>query len=170
MNGFELNIEFVLLLIGFICFILLVNYLQNSFGLKFFKKRQKLKEDFLKKQKEYNKGLNIVYSKDTFFAFYGIKHSLSLDNNSEIEACQNGTDPRCIKAKNVGLTFSVGRSTEGEDYFLYIGESLGTIYYLDTLHIKVTNLENKMDQVKKQLAQIGFTQEPYLHLQMECKF
>ncbi len=170
MENFNISWEFVLLLAGFAVFVFFISGIQNRIGFKYTKKRREYLNMEAAKQRELHKGLNVVHSKDTFFAFYGIKFKLNPEDEAELDACESGTDRRCIKAKTAGLNTDSGSATAGQDYFLYIGINLGAINLLDKLYLKVENLESVITSTEERLGKAGFAEKPELHLQMSCDY
>jgi hypothetical protein len=104
---------------------------------------------------------------DAFVAFYGIKLALDPDDEETLDACGDETDPRCVTAKRVGLQTHSGRMTDGEDYFLYIGERLGWLGLEHASHVTLPpeELLAIIEKVKAGLAEAGLAGTPALHLQ-----
>jgi hypothetical protein len=104
---------------------------------------------------------------DSFIAFYGIKIKLDPDNEDELDACGARTDDRCKAAERVGLESFSGRMTDGEDYFLYIGQKLA---WLGVEHAPYTRqtlsqLSAAAIDVERKLKEAGFAQSAEMHFQ-----
>ena len=104
---------------------------------------------------------------DAFVAFYGIKFPLDPDNDDELDACGLGTDWRCRAAAESGLESHSGRMTDGEDYFLFVGERLAWLGLEHDSYSSVNPMElsETMERVAAKLRDAGFSQSPSLHLQ-----
>ncbi|QPF72945.1 hypothetical protein G8A07_08385 [Roseateles sp. DAIF2] len=109
---------------------------------------------------------------DAFFAFYGVKFALDPEDEAGLDACGDESDPRCLAAKRCGLQTHSGRMTDGEDYFLYIGQRLGWLGLEHDAHAHIPSglLAQTMAQVDAKLAQAGFGQPAALHLQLEAQY
>jgi hypothetical protein len=104
---------------------------------------------------------------DAFIAFYGIKFDLDPDDEGGLDACDTGTDARCLKARSAGLETYSGRMTDGEDYFLYIGRRLASLGIEHDQHVtqSVEQVSSVAADVKTKLKAAGFSQPPELHFQ-----
>ncbi len=104
---------------------------------------------------------------DSFIAIYGVKIALDPENEDELDACGAQTDPRCLAAKRAGLESFSGRMTDGEDYFLLIGQKLAWLgiendpYSTQT----VEGLSSIVSDVNARLRAVGLSQVPALHFQ-----
>lgn len=109
---------------------------------------------------------------DTFLGFYGIKIALHPDDEDAQEACGLGTDPRCQRALASGLQTHVGRMTDGEDHFLYIGRRLAAIGLQADAHQACTlsALAAVAADVDQRLLAAGFVAPPALHFQLEAQY
>lgn len=104
---------------------------------------------------------------DSFIAFYGIKFALDPDDEDEIDACDEGTDARCVTATQAGLESFTGRMTDGEDYFLYIGRQVAWLGVEHEQHVAQPSerLSSIAREVNAKLTAAGFVQVPELHFQ-----
>ena len=104
---------------------------------------------------------------DAFIAFYGIKFELDPDDEEGLDACDAGTDARCVKARQAGLETYTGRMTDGEDYFLYIGKRLASlgIEHDQYVTLSVEQLTSLCADVNAKLRTADFPQPPELHFQ-----
>lgn len=109
---------------------------------------------------------------DYFVGFYGIKIALSPDDEDTQEACALGTDPRSARAIAAGLETHVGRMTDGEDYFLYIGRIVASIGLQANPYVAhpLPSLVHIAQDVDARLQQAGFREKPALHFQLEAKY
>jgi hypothetical protein len=109
---------------------------------------------------------------DAFVAFFGIKVTLDPQDEDTLDACGMETDPRCVAAKKAGLETHSGRMTDGEDYFLLIGQRLGLLGLEYEPHVKVApdRLAALISDVQARLKQAGFNETPALHLQFEAQY
>jgi hypothetical protein len=108
---------------------------------------------------------NIVTSEAKFLAFYGIKIPLDPNAILEHEDCWNGKDERCIRAKKAGLQTYSDRLTDGKDYFLYVGVSLGVLGLDHSDYTAVDWPESKFKEIDHELEEVSFSETPALHLQ-----
>jgi len=104
---------------------------------------------------------------DSFVAFYGIKIAVDPDDDDMHDALGSGADQRCKAASFVGLQTHFGRMTNGEDYFLYVGQRIGWLGLEHDKHVQVllekfTELAARVDA---RLKEAGFREIPELHLQ-----
>jgi hypothetical protein len=109
---------------------------------------------------------------DAFLSFYGIKISLDPDDETVLNAIEDGTDPRLRAADRAGLDTCFGRMTDGEDHFLFIGHNIGWLglendYDIQIGMQKLTEISLK---VQAGLRQAGFTDEPAFHLQLDAQY
>ena len=107
-----------------------------------------------------------------FTCFYGVKIQLDPDNEEALEACEIGIDQRCKEAKDRGLEIYCDRLTDGVDYFLYIGKSLGSLS-LDShghVSIKVEILNEVIKNTNAKLSQFEISESPSLHLQASHEY
>ncbi|GGY61438.1 hypothetical protein GCM10011613_01040 [Cellvibrio zantedeschiae] len=104
---------------------------------------------------------------DAFVGFYGIKIELDPDDEDELDACGEETDPRCVKAKQAGLECHSGNMTDGEDYFLFIGKNLAWLGLEHDQYISYSpdSFNAIVERVNSQLKNAGFTETPALHFQ-----
>lgn len=104
---------------------------------------------------------------DSFLAFYGVKFALDPENDDEIDACGEETDPRCIAAKRVGLDVFSGRMSDGQDYFLFVGRRLAWLGLEHDKHSIHTHagLSYVVGDVDVKLQAAGIMQLPSLHMQ-----
>ncbi len=107
-----------------------------------------------------------------FTCFYGIKIQFDPNNEEELEACENGLDQRCKEAKGQGLETYCDRLTEGEDYFLYIGKSLGSLSLDSCGHtsVEIEVLDKVIKSTNEKLSQLGIGESPSLHLQASHEY
>lgn len=104
---------------------------------------------------------------DSFLAFYGIKLALDPDDEDTLDACGEGTDARCVAAKQAGLESFSGRMTDGEDCFLFIGRRVAWLGLEHDSHAarSAEQLAATAADVQTRLQTAGFAQAPALHLQ-----
>lgn len=104
---------------------------------------------------------------DAFVAVYGIKIQLNPEDEAELEACGLETDQRCIAAKRAGLQCHTGRMSEGEDYFLYIGQRLAWLGLEHDSYATQSLAELSLiaELVASRLRAAGFIEAPALHYQ-----
>jgi hypothetical protein len=109
---------------------------------------------------------------DAFLVFYGIKVSLDSEDESLWEAIESETDPRILAAQRAGLDTWVGRMTDGEDEFLYIGRNLGSLGDEGSsyLQIGMEELSALSLRVAAKLREAGLEGDPVLHLQLEAQY
>lgn len=109
---------------------------------------------------------------DNFVGFYGIKIPLDAEDEEEQEACATGVDARCIKAHAARLETYMGRMTNGEDYFVYIGTHLTSIGLEGDAHqsFKTHTLVSRFAEVDRRLIDAGFRDEPALHFQLVAQY
>jgi len=102
---------------------------------------------------------------DAFVAFCGIKLPLGQDDEDTLDACGEGSDPRCVAAHQVGLETHGGRMTDGEDCFLLVGRRLGWLGLEHDSHVSLTpsQLSRYATQVDAKLIEAGFPGESSLH-------
>ena len=147
--------ELALLLFGFAVFVGAWIYVE-----KYFKNRKASVEIT-------SSDTRIIRSQNSFLVFYGVKIELDPDNYDEHEACSNRTDPRCVSADSANLQTFSDRLTDGEDYFLYIGQQLGLLglNHQDYDNIETDELESCLSSVQEKLKSLGYSERPSLHLQ-----
>lgn len=109
---------------------------------------------------------------DSFIAMYGIKIALDPDDEDEQDACGSDTDPRCQAARRAGLESFSGRMTDGEDYFLYIGQRVAWLGVEHDPHAvsSAEELQAMAQEVAQRLKAAGFAQAPALHLQLMAQY
>lgn len=109
---------------------------------------------------------------DSFLAFYGIKIALDPDDEQTLETFETCSAPQCKAAERAGLQTHLGRLTDGEDYFLYVGCRVGWLglEYDDYVQVTIDELAEMAGQVKSKLKEAGFDQSPALHLQLEAQY
>ena len=92
---------------------------------------------------------------------------LDPNDKNKIESCANGSHKICKDAKKIALQTYCNRLTDGEDYFLYIGESLGELglKYSDYVSIEDSDLKRTMQSVKDKRIALQLNQSPALHIQ-----
>jgi hypothetical protein len=109
---------------------------------------------------------------DSFVGFFGIKIALDPDDEDTLDAIGADTDPRCMHAKRVGLETHSGRMTNGEDYFLYIGQRIGWLGLEHEAHVQVDmgQFTEIQRSVLAKLKEAGFSENPALHLQFVAQY
>lgn len=107
---------------------------------------------------------------DRFIAFYGIR--LSIENEDDVDEIDERTDARLAAAKKGKLHWYVGRLTDGETHFLFVGKSLG-IYGVENNHEKsfdLTELEKIAKETNEALRQVSLEGKPQLWFQLEAQY
>ena len=109
---------------------------------------------------------------DAFLVFYGIKISLDPKDESLWEAIESEAEPRILAAQRAGLDTWVGRMTDGEDEFIYIGRNLGSLgdQYSSYLQIGMEEIAALSLQVAAKLRGAGLEGDPAFHLQLEAQY
>lgn len=109
---------------------------------------------------------------DHFIGFYGIKIALDPDDEDVHEACGLGSDARCVRARAAGLQTLMGRMTDGEDYFLFIGQPLASIGVEGDPHVShaMPHLIALAADVDARLTKAGFSAQPALHFQLQAQY
>lgn len=109
---------------------------------------------------------------DSFVAFYGIKIAIDPDDTQLLETFETCSAPQCKAAQDAGLQTHLGRLTDGEDCFLYVGCRVGWLGLEFDGHVQVTidELAAIASQVRSKLKEAGFDQSPALHLQLEAQY
>ena len=150
--------DLVLLLLGFGAFVGAWIFIEG----KIREKRNKARPSEVSANNE-----RIVHSHNVFLVFYGINIRLDPTDYSEQERCSDGSDSRCLAAKNLGLETFSDRLTDGEDYFLYIGKNLGLLglQYIDYNSLTGDALREVVAQVDEKLSKLDYPETPALHLQ-----
>jgi hypothetical protein len=62
---------------------------------------------------------------DAFYVYYGVRRTIALDDEDQIEQLEEDRHPICELTYKHKLQFTWGRLTDGADYFLLIGRELG---------------------------------------------
>ncbi len=109
---------------------------------------------------------------DAFLVFYGIKISLDPKDESLWEAIESEAEPRILAAQRAGLDTWVGRMTDGEDEFIYIGRNLGSLGDQESsyLQIGLKELSDLSMKVAAKLREAGLEGDPAFHLQLEAQY
>lgn len=108
---------------------------------------------------------------DRFIAFYGLRFQLTADAD-EIDDMDEGSDPRFVAAKQGKLHHYVGRLTDGEPFFLFIGKSFG-IYGVENKHeraLSIEEIENVATETRETLRRVGLEGTPQLWFQLEAQY
>jgi len=108
---------------------------------------------------------------DSFIAFYGIKIKVDPADEDMLDALDSRSDPRLKAAGQVGLHTHRGRMTDGEDYFLYVGHSIGWLGVENDAYVEVSldKLIEMAARVQAKLKEAGFRETPALHLQLQAQ-
>lgn len=109
---------------------------------------------------------------DAFISFFGIKIPLDPDDEETLDAVGEDVDPRCKRAMMAGLHTHSGRMTDGEDYFLYIGQRLAWLGIEHDSHIELSGEQIAAMQanVRTKLVEAGFQQTPAFHFQLHAQY
>lgn len=109
---------------------------------------------------------------DAFLVFYGIKIPVDSGDEGLWEAIESEAEPRILAAQQAGLDTWVGRMTDGEDEFIYIGSNLGSLGDQESryLQIGMEELSVLSQKVAAKLREAGLEGDPAFHLQLEAQY
>lgn len=109
---------------------------------------------------------------DAFLVFYGIKIPLDSEDESLWEAIESEAEPRILAARRAGLDIRVGRMTDGEDEFIYIGSNLGSLGDQESSYLQIGTEELSLLSLKvaAKLKEAGLEGDPAFHLQLEAQY
>lgn len=109
---------------------------------------------------------------DAFVGFFGIKLALDPEDEETLDAVDTGIDPRCRNARRAGLQTHSGRMTDGEDYFLYVGQRLAWLGLEHDSHIAlgIEQMAELQARVRAGLVEAGFRETPAFHFQLEAQY
>jgi hypothetical protein len=112
---------------------------------------------------------------DSVVVCYGLRYSLGEEadlTEIDLEAIEEGTDPRIVAAHKVGLRSYFGRVTDGGEHFLILGTVLGNygIEGMATTSLSDAELSEMMDRTRRRLLDAGLKGEPALHVQLEAQY
>jgi hypothetical protein len=108
---------------------------------------------------------------DSFVAFYGVRVPFDPDDeeggSASLDDWGGGLHPDSEAALQRGLEVYTGRDTEGGEHFAYVGRSLGELGYEGAMHVRLdpAALADTVESVARSLAELGYRDEPALHLQ-----
>jgi hypothetical protein len=112
---------------------------------------------------------------DNVIVCYGIRYSLGADGSLPeelIESLEAGTESRLVAARSARLRAYWGRVTDGGEYFLLIGQVLGTFGVQGAAALTVSDEQfaSLVADTKRRLHSAGLTGEPGLHVQLEAQY
>ena len=107
---------------------------------------------------------------DNFIVYLGIR--FVLDADADVTELETGVDPRLRAAKREGLKTRWGRLTDGEYYFVLIGEEVGIFGVEATLckSLSIDSVLSTRDSLRRKLRAAGFDEEPALHFQVQAEY
>jgi len=108
---------------------------------------------------------------DVFYIYYGVKRSMPLDS-PEIELLERQKHPIFDTAFGAKLHVAWGRITDGEDYFLLIGQEIGCfrVENLTDRQVPAEELHRIIEQTDQRLRQAGIAETPAFHCQLNAQY
>jgi hypothetical protein len=109
---------------------------------------------------------------DAFYVYYGVRRTIPLDDEDQIEQLETDRHPVCELAYRHKLQFAFGRLTDGADYFLLIGRELGC-YGVEGSHeqaITDDQLAEIVATTKEGLRAACIQEAPAIHVQLEAQY
>jgi len=107
---------------------------------------------------------------DAFVVFYGIRYEIH--DEHEIDAVSENSDPRITAAKQGKLDFYMGRLTDGEPHFLFVGRRLG-VFGVQNEMLKVYSAEDLARIAKHTEASIrsvGLSESARFWFQLDAQY
>jgi hypothetical protein len=104
---------------------------------------------------------------DVFYAFYGVRFDVT--DEEELEAIEEGTDPRLKAARRAGLKVCLDRLTDGEPHFLFVGHELGA-FGVQADGAASVGKDELAARTEAKLREGGFDGTPRLHLQLAAQY
>ena len=107
---------------------------------------------------------------DAFIVFYGVRFDVGDADESESLAVKN--DTRLALAKRGGLDTYIGRVTDGEPYFLFVGRRLGLfgVEGATSMSFKTEELAQLATETDTRLSALGIRGEPKFWFQLEAQY
>jgi hypothetical protein len=109
---------------------------------------------------------------DSFYLYYGVRRTIPLDDEDQIEQLEEDRHPICDLAYKHNLQFTWGCLTDGADYFLLIGRELGC-FGVECIHERTmpdNELAGIMTNTKDMLRAAGIKETPAIHCQLQAQY
>jgi len=109
---------------------------------------------------------------DAFYVYFGVKRLIAKDDELQVRMLEEGKHPLQSIAKAHTLQVAWGRLTDGEDYFLLIGEEIGRFGVEGVLQREVPrgDLQDLMKKTDGRLKAAAILELPRLIMQLHAQF
>ena len=109
---------------------------------------------------------------DSVYFYYGVKRTIPLDDEEQIEQLEADKHPMCSLAYDHKLQFTWGCLTDGADYFLLIGRELGCcgVEGISEQTISEAEFAEIVEKTKQRLKSAGITEAPAIHIQLQAQY
>ena len=109
---------------------------------------------------------------DAFYVYFGVKRLVSKDDEPQIRMLEEGKHPLLSIAKAHTLQAAWGRLTDGEDYFLLIGEEIGRFGIEGVLQRELprSDLQDIIKKTDSRLKAAAILEMPRLIMQLHAQF
>lgn len=109
---------------------------------------------------------------DSVYFYYGVRRTISADDEQEIDKLQDDSHPIFNLAFDHKLHVAWGCLTDGADYFLLIGYEIGR-FGVEGIHeqsIAEAQFAEIVDKVKVRLKEAGITEPPAFYVQLQARY